>query len=95
MTNTPKASDDPDVRNRIWAVAVLRAHAAVDARASIAHAIEILDEAGIFAPVDELNETDRAEALLAEGAARDLVESRTGVGTHDPLAMLRHWSSGA
>lgn len=83
-------SRDPDTRNLAWAVATLRAHAAIDARASVKHAVEILDEAGIFAAVDEANEIDAALDLLVESTARSLAETaRPGRAIKDPLAWLR------
>jgi len=82
-----------DPRSQLaWAVATLRAHAAIDARPAIQRAIEALDEAGIFAPVDEMNETGVAVEILAENAGQSLFMAINGtkVPTRDPLLRLRH-----
>lgn len=84
--------DEANLHDLAWAVAHLRAHAEIDARPSIERAIKILDDSGVFAPVDELIETDHAIKNLAEDAGQAVFMAINGtkVPTRDPLLRLKH-----
>lgn len=59
-------------RKVINALAYLRAHAALDARENVQKAINTLDDAGVFAALDEQTDYASAEEILAESAAMHL-----------------------
>lgn len=60
---------DPKV---IEALEYLRKFIAVDARAGTQQAFSTLDNAGVFAALDEAVQSDQAEAILAESAQDDV-----------------------
>jgi hypothetical protein len=86
--------DTPPRNDLEWAVKYLRTHAAVDARPAVQRAIEVLDEAGIFAAVDEQMDADKVPELLAEAAAISLVGATTpapgAIKPHEALQVLRN-----
>lgn len=59
-----------------WALAYLRTHAKVDASESCKRAVDALDEAGVFAEIDEHNDYASAEEILAEAALDGAVKAR-------------------
>lgn len=68
---------DPKV---IEALDYLRKFIAVDARAGTQQAFNTLDEAGVFAALDEAVQSDQAEAILAESARDDLEKAVSRLG---------------
>jgi len=76
-------------QNVITALAFLRAHAKVDARPAVQRAIETLDNAGVFATLDEQTDYASAEDILAEAAAMAAV-ARTNIPPSEALQVLHN-----
>lgn len=62
-----------------------------DVRPYLEHAIQVLEETGVFAEIDEAADEDAALYTLAGSAALALAEAQGGrdYELHDPLSYLR------
>jgi hypothetical protein len=77
---------DPEV---VKALAYLRLHVQVDARASVKLAFDALDNAGVFAALDEQVDYAQAEDILAESAAM-AATAHTNIPPAEALQVLHN-----